>query len=182
MTSSRDCDVTSRDQNFKNYFMTHGKRLSINQYRADLSTVFRLDFISCRRGMGISVSIYLFSIIYYYLYSTEKKWKSRFLTYHISGTPWPRNLNFFLWSRVHLKMYQKKFEVSTISGTWLTRGLKMAKMAILLHLYITIAGKSDFLKFLILLLCCLYCVVVLFSMFLLGPRCSYPVLTLCRTN
>ena len=62
MTSSRDCDVTSRDQNFKNYFMAHGKRLSINQYRADLSTVFRLDFISCRRGMGISVSVY------YYLY------------------------------------------------------------------------------------------------------------------
>ena len=123
-------------------------------------------------------------IIYYnlLLYSTEKKWKSRFLTYHISGTPWPRNLKIFLWCLAYLKMYQKKFEVSTISGTWLTRGLKMAKMAILLHLYITIAGKSDFLKFLILLLCCLYCVVVLFSMFLLGPRCPYPVLTLSRTN
>ena len=182
MTSSRDCDVMSRDQNFKNYFMTHGKRLSIDQYKAGLSTVFRLGFTSERKCMGKNVSIYLFSILYYYLYSTEKKWKSRFLTLHISGTSWPRNLKFFLWSRVHLKMYQKKIEVSTSSGTWLTRGLKMAKMAILLHLYITIAGKSDFLKFLILLLCCLYCVVVLFSMFLLGPRCPYPVLTLSRTN
>ena len=185
MTSSRDCDVTSREQNSKNYFMTHGKRLSINQYRADLSTVFHLDFISCRRGMGISVSVYLLllllllSIIYIVL---KKKWKSRFLTYHISGTAWPRNLKFFLWSRVDLKFFQKNFQVSTISGTWLTRGLKMAKLVILLHLYITIAGKSDFLKFLILLLCCLYCVVVLFSMFLLGPRCLYPVLTLSRTN
>ena len=181
MTSSRDCDVMSRDQNFKNYFMTHGKRLSIDQYKADLSTVFRLGFTSERKCMGISVSIYLFSILYL-LYSTEKKWKSRFLTYHISGTPWPRNLKIFLWSRVDLKLFQKNFQVSTISGTWLTRGLKMAKMAILFILYITIAGKSDFLKFLILLLCCLYCVVVLFSMFLLGPRCPYPVLTLSRTN
>ena len=164
------------------------RRLSINQYRADLSTVFRLDFISCRRQMGISVSIYLLSIYIllllsiYLLYSTEKKWKSRFLTSHISGTPWPRNLKIFLWGHVHLKMYQKKFEVSTISGTWLTRGLKMVNMAILLQSYITIAGKSDFLKFLLLLLCCLYCVIVLFSMFLLDPRCPYPVLTLSRTN
>ena len=38
--------------------MAHGKRLSINQYRVELSTVFRLDFISCRRGMGISLSVY----------------------------------------------------------------------------------------------------------------------------
>ena len=52
----------------------------------------------------------------------------------------------------------------------------MAKLAILFILYI--AGKSEFLKLLILLLCCLYCVVVLLSMFLLGPRCLYPVLTL----
>ena len=56
--------------------MTHGKRLSINQYRADLSTVFRLDFISCRRGMGISVSVYLLSIIIYY-YITLKKNENR---------------------------------------------------------------------------------------------------------
>ena len=62
MTSSRDCDVMSRDQNFKNYFMTHGKRLSIDQYKADLSTVFRLGFTSERKCMGISVSI-----IYYLL-------------------------------------------------------------------------------------------------------------------
>ena len=84
MTSSRDCDVTSRAQNFKNYFMAHGKRLSINQYRADLSTVFRLDFISCRRGMGISVSIYLlFSILYIYIILQNQKvcW---LLTYHDS--------------------------------------------------------------------------------------------------
>ena len=59
--------------------MAHGKRLSINQYRADLSTVFRLDFISCRRGMGISVSVYyLLSIIYYlYIYIVLKKNENR---------------------------------------------------------------------------------------------------------
>ena len=50
--------------------MTHGKRLSINQYRADLSTVFRLDFISCRRGMGISVSVYYYNL---YIYTSKTK-------------------------------------------------------------------------------------------------------------
>ena len=58
----------------------------------------------------------------------------------------------------------------------------MAISANLVHLYVSMAGKFDFLKFLVLPLCCLYCVVVLFSMFLLGPRCSYPVLTLSKTN
>ena len=58
--------------------MTHGKRLSINQYKADLSTVFRLDFISCRRGMGISVSVYyLLSIYYLYIYIVLKKNENR---------------------------------------------------------------------------------------------------------
>ena len=46
----------------------------------------------------------------------------------------------------------------------------MAISANLVHLYVSIAGKCDFLKFLVLLLCCLYCVVVLFRMLLLGPR------------
>ena len=161
--------------------MTHGKRLSIDQYKADLSTVFRLGFVSERKCMGKNVSIYSLSIYSHLLYSTEKMKIAIFDVSYLRN-PLTEELKNFLWSRVHLKMYQKKFEVSTISGTWLTRGLKMAKMAILLHLYITIAGKSDFLKFLILLLCCLYCVVVLFSMFLLGPRCPYPVLTLSRTN
>ena len=147
-------------------------------FRWDFALLF-LPLVLIIQGTNANVFITTTNIS---LDSGKKKWKTRFLIYHISGTAWPRNLKKILWSRVHLKMYQKKFEVSTISGTWLTRGLKMAKMAILLHLYITIAGKSDFLKFLILLLCCLYCVVVLFSMFLLGPRCLYPVLTLSRTN
>ena len=30
------------------------------------------------------------------LYVSEKKRKIGFLTYHIFGTPWPRNLNFFM--------------------------------------------------------------------------------------
>ena len=52
----------------------------------------------------------------------------------------------------------------------------MAISANLVHLYVSMAGKFDFLKFLVLPLCCLYCVVVLFRMLLLGPRCSYRVL------
>jgi hypothetical protein len=51
----------------------------------------------------------------------------------------------------------------------------MAISANLVHLYVSMAGKFDFLKFLVLPLCCLYCVVVLFRMLLLGPRCSYRV-------
>ena len=58
----------------------------------------------------------------------------------------------------------------------------MAISANLVHLYVSMAGKCDFLKFLLLLLCCLYCVVVLFRMLLLGPRCSYRVLTLYRID
>ena len=58
----------------------------------------------------------------------------------------------------------------------------MAISANLVHLYVSMAGKFDFLKFLVLPLCCLYCVVVLFRMLLLGPRCSYRGLTLSRTN
>ena len=163
--------------------MTHAKRLSISQYKPHISTVFSLGYTSYTKLVGNTVSIPVYMYVYQStIYMTEKNWKSRSLTFHISGTLCLRNLKIFWWSRVHLKMYQKQFEVSTISGTWLTRGLIMANMAILLQLYITIAGKSDFLKFLLLLLCCLYCVVVLFSMFLLGPRCSYPVLTLFRTN
>ena len=46
----------------------------------------------------------------------------------------------------------------------------MAISANLVHLYVSMAGKFDFLKFLVLPLCCLYCVVVLFRMLLLGPR------------
>ena len=48
--------------------MTHAKRLSINQYKADLSAVFRLGYTSCRTCMGISVSIYYYLLsIYYYM-------------------------------------------------------------------------------------------------------------------
>ena len=45
----------------------------------------------------------------------------------------------------------------------------MAISANLVHLYVSMAGKFDFLKFLVLPLCCLYCVVVCLG-------CSYLVL------
>ena len=41
----------------------------------------------------------------------EKISKSRFLTLHISEPFWPRNLKIFLWCHVHLKIYQKKFQI-----------------------------------------------------------------------
>ena len=66
-------------------------------------------------------------------------------------------------------MCQNEYEVSTISGTWLTRDLKMAILAILFILYITIAGKSEFVKFLVLLICHFYHVDMLFRMLLVGP-------------
>ena len=59
MTSSRDCDVMSRDQNFQNYFMTHGKRLSITQYKPHLSTVFSLCYTCYTKLVGNTVSIYI---------------------------------------------------------------------------------------------------------------------------
>ena len=41
----------------------------------------------------------------------------------------------FLRGRVDLKLFQKKFQVSATSGTWVTRRLKMAISANLVHLY-----------------------------------------------
>ena len=107
--------------------------------------------------------------IYIYIYIWTKKWKIGYLTFHIFGTPWPRSLKFFLWCRVHLKMYQKNFQVSTTSGTWFGTTTKMAILAILFILYITIAGKSEFVKFLVLLICHFYHVDMLFRMLLVGP-------------
>ena len=52
MTSSRDCDVMSRDQNFFMYFVTHARRLSIIQYNPHLSTVLRLAYTSYNSSMG----------------------------------------------------------------------------------------------------------------------------------
>ena len=55
MTSSRDCDVMSRDQHFFKYSMTHARRLSIIQYNPHLSTVLRLAYTSYNSSMGKSV-------------------------------------------------------------------------------------------------------------------------------
>ena len=66
-------------------------------------------------------------------------------------------------------MYQKKFQVSTTSGTWFGTTTKMAILAILFILYITIAGKSENVKFLVVLICHFYHVVMLFRMLLVDP-------------
>ena len=144
MTSSRDCDVIPRDQHFLNCSMAHAKRLSTTQYKPHLSTVFRLAYSSFRKCMGNTVSIYLYIWMdgYLSIYMdmgcsiSEKISKSRFLTLHISEPFWPRNLKIFLWCRVHLKIYQKNFEVFPTSGTWVTRGLKIGISAILIDSYI----------------------------------------------
>ena len=65
-------------------------------------------------------------------------------------------------------MYQKNFQVSAVFGTWFFRGLKMAILAILFILYITIAGKSENVKFLVVLICHFYHVFELFRMLLVG--------------
>ena len=147
MTSSRDCDVIPRDQHYLNCSMAHAKRLSTSQYKPHPSTVFRLACTSFRKCMGNTVSIYISIYISIYLYMGcsiyEKISKARFLTLHISEPFWPRNLNFFLWCRVHLKIYQKYFEVFPTSGTWVTRGLKIGISAILIDLYISIASKPQ---------------------------------------
>ena len=41
MTSSRDCDVMSRDQKFLIYFMAHAERLSNTQSKPHPFTIFR---------------------------------------------------------------------------------------------------------------------------------------------
>ena len=147
MTSSRDCDVIPRDQHFLNCSMAHAKRLSTTQYKPHLSTVFRLAYSSFRKCMGNTVSIYMDGWMDIYMdmgFSIyEKISKSRYLTLHISEPFWPRNLKFFLWCPVHLKIYQKNFEVFPTSGTWVTRGLKIGISAILIDLYISIASKPQ---------------------------------------
>ena len=147
MTSSRDCDVIPRDRHFLNCSMAHAKRLSNTQYKPHPSTVFSLGYTSYTKLVGKTVSIYISISLYIYtsigcsIY--EKISKSRFLTLHISEPFWPRNLKIFLWCRVHLKIYQKNFEVFPTSGTWITRGLKIGISAILIDLYIIKASKPQ---------------------------------------
>ena len=97
-------------------------------------------------GTGIVFGALARARIYLYMGCSiyEKISKSRYLTLHISEPFWPRNLNFFLWCRVHLKIYQKYFEVFPTSGTWVTRGLKIWISAILIDLYISIASKPQY--------------------------------------
>ena len=66
-------------------------------------------------------------------------------------------------------MYQNKNKVSTTSGTWFGTTTKKAILAILFILYISIAGKSEFVNFLVLLICHFYHVDMLFRMLLVGP-------------
>ena len=144
--------------------MTHAKRLSINQYKPHLITVFRLAYTSYIKWLGKSVSLSLYLLCMY-----RKKNENRIFDLSYLRNPLTQELKKNLWAHVHLKMYQKFFEVSMIFETWLTRGLKMAILAILFISYITIAGKSDFLKFLVLLICHFYHVDMLFRMLLVGP-------------
>ena len=144
MTSSRDCDVMSRDQNFFMQFMTHARRLSIIQYNPHLSTVLRLAYTSYNSSMGKSVShlsIYLSVSISIYL---KKKMKNPIFDLSYLRNPLTQELKkFFMVSRLSQDV-PKKIEVSTISGTWLTRGLKMAKLAILFILYIIQLASRNF--------------------------------------
>ena len=64
----------------------------------------------------------------------------------------------------------KKLQVSTTSGTWFGTTTKMAILAISLQIHITIAGKSENVKFLVVLICHFYHVVMLFRMLLVGPK------------
>ena len=66
-------------------------------------------------------------------------------------------------------MYQNFFQVSMTSGTWFGTTTKMAILAISLQIHITIAGKSENVKFLVVLKCHFYHVVMLFMMLLVGP-------------
>ena len=94
--------------------------------------------------------------------------KNRIFDLSYLRNPLTQELEFFLWCRVHLKMYQKKFQVSTTSGTWFGTTLEIAILAISFVLYIIQAGKSENVKFIVVLICHFYHVFELFRMLLVG--------------
>ena len=110
MTSSRDCDVISRDQ----FFFWGILRQMPNDYLTPSPNPIPLrSFVRSKQALvngWVNGTKYRLYIIYYvYMYYTAKNWKCWYLTLHISEPFWARNLNFFLRGRVDLKLFQRIF-------------------------------------------------------------------------